>query len=357
MSKIQITTLTPVHIGSGNFLQYNTEFVRTATSTGQFLRVIDDRKILDLIGEEHLNDWLLSIERKESIKDLVKRYASQSKIADYSKRRMVLFSDVKETDTLKECIHDGFGVPYIPGSSIKGAIRTAVLASKVKRINDLSDKIKDKSGKIKASLVEKELFGKDPNLDVFRFLQVGDAYFEKDTEIALRLVMRLNITGNEETLVPSVGNCKPQLVEAIGLEENAVFQMKILPRFEIVSSLFQLFQLVNAHTLKLVEEEIQIWQEYGNRIGADEYIEKMNEVLSVIKDCESDECVLRIGHASGWRFITGAWTESLPNFETDVVNAARPGNNYKYSNYDFPKSRRTDSDTDLLGFVKLKIVE
>lgn len=357
MSKIQITTLTPVHIGSGNFLQYNTEFVRTTTSTGQFLRVIDDRKILDLIGEEHLNDWLLSIERKESIKDLVKRYAPQSKIADYSKRRMVLFSDVKETDTLKECIHDGFGVPYIPGSSIKGAIRTAVLASKVKRINDLSDKIKDKSGKVKASLVEKELFGKDPNSDVFRFLQVGDAYFEKDAEIALRLVMRLNITGNEETLVPPVGNCKPQLVEAIGSDENTVFQMKMMPRFEIVSSLAKLFQLVNAHTLKLIEEEIQIWQEYGNRIGADKYIEKMNEVLAAIKDCESDECVLRIGHASGWRFITGAWTESLPNFETDVVNVARPGNYNKYSNYDFPKSRRTDSDSELLGFAKLKIVE
>lgn len=357
MSKIQITTLTPVHIGSGNFLQYNTEFVRTATSTEQFLRVIDDRKILELIGEEHLNDWLLSIERKESIKDLVKRYAPQSKVADYSKRRMALFSDVKETDTLKECIHNGFGVPYIPGSSIKGAIRTAVLASKVEQVNELSHKIKDKFGKIKASSVEKELFGKEPNSDVFRFLHVGDAYFEKNAEIALRLVMRLNITGNKETLVPSVRDCKPQLVEAIGTEEKASFQMKLMQNFKMESSIPDLFQLVNVHTRGLVKEEMHIWQEYGNRTGADEYIEKMNIILNVIKGCESDECVLRIGHASGWRFITGAWTENLPNFETDVVNAARPGNYSKYSNYDFPKSRRADSDGDLLGFVKLKIVE
>jgi len=356
MSKIQITTLTPVHIGSGNFLQYNTEFVQTSTTTKQFLRVVDDRKVLSLIGDEHLDDWLLSIERKESIKEMVKRYAPQSKPVDYSKRRILLFSDVKDTDTLKECIHNGFGVPYIPGSSIKGSIRTAVLASMATKINGLSGKIKNRSGRISAELIEKDLFGKDPNSDVFRFLQVGDAYFEKDVEIALRLVMRLNVTGNRETLLPARQNSKPQLVEAIGADEETTFQMKLMPRFEKVSSLDELFLLVNTHTSKLVEEEMQIWRDYDNRIGADEYIEKMNDILSYTKNCQKGECILRIGHASGWRFITGAWTEELPNFGTEVVNAARPKNN-NYREYDFPKSRRTDSDGDLLGFVKLKIVE
>lgn len=356
MSKIRITTLTPVHIGSGNFLQYNTEFVQTSTSTERFLRVVDDRKVLNLIGDEHLNDWLLSIERKENIKDLVKLYAPQSKIADYSKRRIKLFSDVKNTDTLKECIHNGFGVPFIPGSSIKGSIRTAVLASMTERIDALSDKIKDRSGRIKATPIEKALFGKDPNSDIFRFLHVGDVYFEKDIEIALRLVMRLNITGNKETLLPSRQDSKPQLVEAIGMEEEAIFQLKLMPQFGLISSLLSLFQLVNDHTQKLVEEEMQIWRNYIDKDGASEYLEKMDEILSVIKSSQADECVLRVGHASGWRFITGAWAENLSNFKTDIVNAARSRNCY-YSNYDFPKSRRTDSDGDLLGFVKLKIVE
>lgn len=355
MSKIQIATLTPVHIGSGNFLQYNTEFVQSPISTEWFLWVIDDRKVLNLIGDEHLNDWLLSIERKENIEDLVKRYAPQSKIADYSKRYMNLFSDVKRTDTLKECMHNGFGVPYIPGSSIKGSIRTAVLASMTEKVKNLSGKIKNHSRRVGADAIEKELFGKDPNSDIFRFLHVGDAYFEKDVEIALRLVMRLNITENKETLIPQQDS-KPQLVEAIGMEEETTFQLKLMPQFGVVSSLVSLFQLVNAHTRKLVEEEMQIWQDYIDRLGTDEYLEKMDEILSVIKNCREDECVLRIGHASGWRFITGAWTKDLPNFETDIVNAVRP-KNYNYSEYDFPKSRRTDSDGDLLGFVKLKIVE
>ena len=57
-------------------------------------------------------------------------------------------------------------------------------------------------------------------------------------------------------------------------------------------------------------------------------------------------CILRVGHASGWRFITGAWTERLDNFNTDVVNATRP-RNFRYQDYDFPKTRRVDEDSDV----------
>ena len=63
--------------------------------------------------------------------------------------------------------------------------------------------------------------------------------------------------------------------------------------------------------------------------------------------------MLRIGHGSGWRFITGAWSEQLKNFN-EIVNASRP-NSYRYTQYDFPKSRRIDEDGDVLGFVKLSM--
>ena len=36
-----------------------------------FIHIIDERKILELIGEEHLDNWIFSIE-KESTLDLVK---------------------------------------------------------------------------------------------------------------------------------------------------------------------------------------------------------------------------------------------------------------------------------------------
>jgi len=371
MSEIKIEILSPVHIGSGNMLQKNTDFVTTGDGENNYIRIVDDRKILELIGEEHLNDWLLCIERKDNTKELVKRYAPNSKVADYSKRRLLDCSHgVNKNDTLKEYIHSGLGQPYIPGSSLKGAIRTAILATLADKISNKEDKIKsgrtDKFGtaQLTASKIEQELFGKDPNSDIFRFIQVGDAYFEKDIEIALRVV-NINIRPQKDLQ----DNSKPQLIEALGIGIESSFQMKIATDYYTwvkanfpalgnlpieINSLQHLFLLINHHTRQLVEDELEYWKN-TNKTGAEDYVENMEKILDEIQSCvEGSECVLRIGHASGWRFITGAWAEKLANFEDIVIPASRP-KNFNYTQFDFPKSRRIDEDSDVLGFVKLSI--
>ncbi len=371
MSEIKIEVLSPVHIGSGNMLQNNTDFVTTDNGVDYYIRVVDDKKILELIGVEHLNDWLLSIERKDNTKELVKRYAPNSKVADYSKRRLIDYSSgINKQDTLKECIHNGQGLPYIPGSSIKGSIRTAILASLVENIKNKEEKIKtkrtDRNGNplLSGSKIEQELFGNDPNSDIFRFIQVGDAYFEKDSEIALRVV-NINIRNGNDLQ----DNSKPQLIEAINNGESSTFQMKIASEYynwvktkftsignlpKEIDSLSNLFMLINAHTEKLVKSELKYWKDI-DKTGAEKYVENLENILEVIESCEKGkECVLRIGHASGWRFITGGWTEKLDNFKDVVIPASRP-RNFNYTNFDFPKSRRIDEESDALGFVKLSI--
>ena len=379
MNKIQIETLTPVHIGSGNMLQNNTDFVVQRSGDDQFIYIVDDRKILDLIGEEHLDHWLASIENKESTIQLVQRFASKASLKDYTTERIICYATIRENDTLKEIIHDGRGKPYIPGSSIKGAIRTAVLAQIIafqddNQIKKTQEKVffTDNSGRQKVSAVniEKELFGDNPNADIFRFVRVGDAYFEGDCMIARRMI-NLNIRNNQDDLID---RSKAQLIEAIGTKKESVFEMKIDTEYydyakkyykdlgelpENMRTLSSLFRLINRHTSDLVQSEISFWldDDLSEKIGSEDYIEKMRTILADINQCEKGkECVLRIGHASGWRFITGAWAEYLDNFD-DVVNAARPNNQKKYHEYDFPKTRRIDEDSDVYGFVKLKIKE
>lgn len=368
MSTIKLTTLTPVHVGSGNLLQYNTDFITFRQADDDFIGVIDDKQVLRLIGEEHINDWVLSIERKENTCDFVRRYAPQSKLGDYIKRTAFLYHSINKNDTLKECMHDGMGKPYIPGSSLKGAIRTAITATLA---NQLSENSKtSRNIRNLASEVEHKLFGNNPNNDIFRFIKVGDAYFEKDVEAALRLVMGLNLTKQND--LKSNNNIKPQLVEAIGEENETVFSMKIDADYYRwiksqqpsvgsmpieVQSLQLLFELINNHTRMLLEKELKIWTEIKrDKTGADIYLERIQEMLDACNDCGKNSCVLRLGHASGWRFITGAWGEQLSAFGRDIPNAARPGNERKYSEYMFPKSRRIDEDGYLFGFVKLTIV-
>ena len=202
MSRIELKTLTPIHIGNGNFLQNNADFVVYQEDENSFINVIDPRKILALVGEEHLD-------------------SKNAQPDDYALRVITNFAEVKTSDTLKECLHNGMGLYYIPGSSIKGAIRTAVLSTLAKG-KSLESKIKDRNNKVNAKQIEKDFFGRDPNSDVFRFLQVGDAYFEDDCGIATCMV-NLNIRKKEDLM----DNSKTQIVEAIGIENSTTFQMKI----------------------------------------------------------------------------------------------------------------------------------
>ena len=369
MSKIKIETLTPVHIGSGNMLYNNSDFFRIDIKKEDDYKphivIISEEKVWKLLGEQHLENWLQAISKRENLSFFLQRFAPHAKSKEYAKRRIPLYGELKENDTLKECIHNGFGLPYIPGSSIKGAIRTAILASLANKISNKETKIQVYSRgrtKIEASIVEKELFGNDPNSDVFRFIQVGDAYFEKESEIATRLI-NLNIRQSNSLRDTS----KSQIVEAIGMESESEFQLKVSKEYYDfvkgrysqmgnlpVSSISDLFSLINEHTRKLVEDEINDW---GNteKIGGDDYVEEMKRILEEINSCKAGQsCVLRIGHASGWRFITGAWTEAMENFNNVVVPASRP-NNRHYEEYNFPKTRRLDEDSYLLGFVKLSM--
>jgi len=362
MSNIKIETLTPVHIGSGNLLYENLDIIQVNIKKVPHIVVISEEKVWKVLGEQHLDNWLDAISKRENLSLFLEKFAPNVTSKDYAKRRMPLYCELSDNDTLKECIHNGLGLPYIPGSSIKGAIRTTILASLTDRVSNKETKIQE-NGRVKATNIEKELFGKDPNSDILRFIQVGDAYFEKESEIAIRLI-NLNFRLNRDSLRD---NSKSQLVEAIGTESESKFHLKVSREYYDfvkrkypqagdlpVSSICDLFGLINEHTRKLVEEEIDYWSKI-DKTGGEEYVEEMQKILQKVNDCETGKsCVLRVGHASGWRFITGAWTEKLENFKDMVVPASRP-NNRNYEEYDFPKTRRLDEDSYILGFVKLTI--
>lgn len=362
MSRIKIETITPVHIGSGNMLKNNNDFV---VENG-YIHIIDPAKILQLIGEENLSSWVAIIERGGSQKEYVKSKTGATP-DKYSLRKIESFCDVKGGDTLKECMHNGMGLPYIPGSSIKGAIRTAILATLASREQGLETLVKDQDhkGKVNSKQIEARFFGGPPNKDLFRFLQVGDAYFVKGSEVAIRMVMGLNITQQSDMQT----NKKPQIVETIWEGEESELRIKItdtegrLPNE--IRTIKSLFKLINDHTRKLLQTEIEFWEKQGKN-GAEEYIERIKDILAEVKYCNAEkECILRIGHASGWRFITGAWSEKLNNFKRDIIWAARPKNE-DYQDYEFPKSRRLaetfnvgdeELKSYMLGFVKLSVIE
>ena len=382
-NNIQIETLSQVHIGSGVFLQKGNDFIVVDSSEGSDIFVIDPNKLGKIIGTDikTIDTWSTLIERGEAESFLHTRTSGHSP-REFAKRRITNFANFDNTQgTLKECLHDGMGRPYIPGSSIKGAIRTAVMATlaKQKGKEQLTREMSlifdetDRKRIIKSlEVIEKRLLGSNPNADLFRFMKVGDAFFEKGSEISVKQI-NLNIRRSSNLK----DNSKQQIIEAIGPEEKSSFSLKLEGDYYIAvknsnhkdlinlpdlsDELFDckaLFALINEHTKGLVEDEIRFWNEdVVDYSGQEDYVANMEDILEAITSCNPNQCVLRLGQASGWRFITGAWTEILDDdlFYDKIVPLARPGN-YKYSDYDFPKSRRIDDESYVFGFIKLTAI-
>lgn len=396
MSKVRLTTITPVHIGSGNVLYNNIDFVQGNVDGYPYLGVVDHQKLMKIIGPERVDSWVAAIERGSGFAEFVGKCSSKElTIEDYSSRLVYCPQVLRmaENEPMREYIHDGMGKAFIPGSSLKGAIRTAVLSHLVVAKDlDVNQKLNfEKKTKTPAKSVEEELFGKDPNSDSFRFLQIGDVYFNNDNEYVYNMI---NI--NERERQSYVDKSKHQLVEAIFDEdESRAFNMKMSMTPELskmideynqrvydwnhnpinagkrpknsikklaVSGMTDLFSIINEHTKLLLEQEIDDWGDVIEEDGVRDYLNAIRNVIKETSKCTPGECVLRVGHASGWRFTTGAWTEALNDDKWDALkNIARPGNQQRYYGMRFPKSRRVNyqrgEELTLLGFVKLSIVE
>lgn len=373
MIPVKLKTLTPVHIGSGNELARDVEFIEMDKSIG----VIDDRKTLEVIGEENLHQWVSIIEKQEQLLDYLKKRKPNLQLNDVCKRTMPLLTGHSgKMRTLKEQLLDGMGKPIIPGSSIKGSIRTAILniLQNESGKNWTEREITNRRGRINDNQVQKWFFGQDPNHDFMRFVKTGDALFMEESLVALP-VLSLNYlyerTKRDEKFL--------QLTEAIGAGAETNFRMKLdldlwqknlaqnetrkqVPGF--MKGMNFLFSALNDFTAGLLENELDFWEEDKKISAVEAYMDECNRLLEVCRDCKENEAVIRVGHGSGWIFMTGGWIKN-PAFINDqgsnnlydkIIDKTRP-KNFRYKDHFFPKTRRMDEEGELLGFVKLSIAE
>ena len=367
---MKLETLTSLHIGSGNMLQKDSDFVFGKDAEDfSVVGVIDPRKVLALVGEENIDAWTVAIENGRSTNDIVKQYAPNATIADYSLHTIDSYLS-RTPQQIKEFIRDGLDRPYIPGSSIKGAIRTAVLSSIAQAMNetDFFENVKNK-GYITPNTLEAKVFGKNPNNDVFRYVRVSDAFV---TSCRTAVCNMVNINERKEKSFWDISKQMATEVLLPGAEVNfslVLKQPELLPNDmpaapKALCSVEALLDVINNHTRKLLTDEIKIWEsksvDIPSKKKVNKYIAKLKDLLNAANECQgTHSAIIRMGHGSGWRFMTGAWLKRLSDNDFEkVVNKARLNNNEKYSKYDFPKSRRLEEGLcEPLGFVKLTLCD
>ncbi len=172
----RLELLSPLHIGTGTTLLEGVDWVQE----GGWVYVADQNRLLETVLDRALAEG----KGQEAVIETI----TGMTLADLRQAGWLTRDDFREGSPLfryrlhgtpamnqiAEAIKDVYGRPYLPGSSLKGALRTvlAVGAASVRKA-DLSRLGKSRSWA--AQPIERELFGSDPNHDLLRALQVGDS--------------------------------------------------------------------------------------------------------------------------------------------------------------------------------------
>jgi CRISPR-associated protein Csm5 len=307
--------LSPVHVGYGDVYE-PTSFV-VDTNRKELLVLDMDKFLLSLSGKEI--EEFSNICKYGNIYSIVKLYqfmaskvkfvksnsslivrkikVSSSFVEHFEKVKNISYEelrnkkkDINSFNIFSFAYSPNQNLPIIPGSSLKGAIRTAILNKYQRRVG---------GGRFrKAKELEKLILDyKKPNNDIMKRIKVSD--FVPRGNVATRIVYGVNIKKNGGT-----GSGPYQIFEVV--EKGAEFEGSI----EIVRGLDE-------------QPSIELSFEFIEKALQDFYQQRFEEEEKVIERLQSDlglPCLgipLKIGRHSGAEAVT------IENFRRIKINRGR----------------------------------
>lgn len=367
----KLTVLTPIHIYSGETYRPLNYFINKDNMVQIFdeMDVIKSIKNNQMLNDELLRNMTMTNKRTEYHKNL--DYFIDKDIVDKSilnKRKVEANNRVKNLkgQEINKTMRNIQGI-FIPGSTIKGIIRTAIiydyLLSKgidfVKKailsISNTKSNIDDyiifkneQSGRI-----EKDI-AKDP----FRFISVKDInMINNKVEIYEENIFNIDgfIPGNVIETIKE-GDSSEEFAFEIRTNFNISrkFNQEILKYFSNDEILRVLYQYSN----DIIEDEIEYFKNNKNAdLNSKEIIEKLQEIKS--KNSLSTP-VLRIGKSTGYKSHTVALVIKKMDKEYYLKSAKSIAKPPKYNkNFEYPKTRKIINgcvSPKLLGFAIIEKV-
>lgn len=361
---LQMEVLTPLHVGAGaekDWVQ-GSDFV---VDDGK-VKILNLKKIAEFVK---IDDMTKAMLEKNSSSLVTKLAGNLNKCVD-----AVFDSNYFGTNDIKTCIKNGLSnQPIIPGSSLKGAIRSILL----NKLHSKQEIINSKNNFGKWS--EQPLFGSASVGDEFmRFIKVSDAEFEK-TNLVNTKIFNLRSTseggwkhgGNTTSIFNTSGF--NTFYEAIKPNEKSIMSLSIadvafknyadkISQFSpkktklINNNISFLFSIINAHTKKYLEKEKAFFTKYATD-KTDKIIENIDYLVKQLPE-NGEYCILKMAAGSGFHNITGDW--QFDDFSIDFIDFidGQRRNRGKIQGKEAAKSRKiaiqNGDQFSLMGFVKLR---
>ena len=299
MANYQLTvrTLSPLHIGTGLELRNMFDYVvnKNQTQTGR----LNTEKILEDKFDPKKPDALPG--------ELIR-----NDVGNPAYYRYILSGAPKSTQAdsrLRECVKDVYDIPYIPGSSIKGAMRTAFgakLLSESNLTNDIID-LSD-SPKYMDNDLEEKLFGKDSYNDLFRALFISDAKMAdgvRDPKSMMEVYNTNPITLKKtNSSVPIELECiKGQLdFYATVKIDDYVLEKNNFPHKDLLTN--QLMPIIKKHSEKRLHQ-LRDW--YKDVDGAEKISSFLNQLIGFSEgklEKIDNMALMQMGFGTGWDGMT-----------------------------------------------------
>ncbi len=229
VKQFQLRVRSPLHIGTREGLLRAVEFIFHKGQT----HVVDDARLGRVLSGELLSHFMEAVQSGPlKMAEFLKNEEGVS--LDQAVKEIAAYSiqgggDKRDMQQFRPMIRDGRGTVYLPGSGIKGVLRTAVLYRHVKRTAKLNQQLQQKvrqtapgdfkNRRTRTYFSDQELnknlmqgytlpsgedsrFAKSncPNTDIFRCLQVRDAYPMDPDKVRTRMteVMFLSKSGEAD---------------------------------------------------------------------------------------------------------------------------------------------------------------
>ncbi len=341
--QVKVTVLTPLHIGSGRELLNEYDYAITKGHTWRInedtlleAQNLDDPKVADRLAEMPPAQLLQAHDFQPG--NPFFRYVIKGTPRSNAPGAQV-----------REQIKDVYDCPYLPGSSLKGALRTAIAWVAWEKLGLRPDRANlGRMRQFAAQWYEQEIFsehsGKAPNRDTLRALQVSDSA----TVSAERLII-------VNARVLNRGGTLGSPIEIEAIRPDTVFELEMKLDLALFSEWARAKGL-NMQGITVLQDLPTTLQQYSfARLTQErawlERIPGAERVAAFYKEMQQARAgnaafLLQLGWGTGWEGKTfGSHLQADRNFMEAIVQSPRDGGyglarGKRRPGDPFPKSRR-----------------
>jgi len=383
--RYKLETLSPLHVGSGADISP----IEYIIEEDAFCRVDMDRLFKDSrFDNRHFIK--LCGKTKVVMEEFDKKTASSHPIyrldLDRETKRELLKSLHFRSGDIKEHVKIA-DKPYLPGSSIKGALRTALASVMLERDPKirrkalqgirrmLSDRKRDRKRPDKE--VNEVVFGKDPHHDILRSLHISDTELIEIENLHISMAKVLTTTS------PSTHGWKQFPRRAGSLDRATPIFLEALKRGVVLEGVLKIDKsllyggggsipselgftekqgfiedfasISREHALSIIDYEIGFYGRYNTPRELDTIKGWYRGLREDIEKMDENDFPLQLGWGAGWRSMTVSRFLEQEGVASEIRKKFKLGKPH----IEFPKTRRLllvdGKPTFPLGWVKLTI--